>query len=263
MKVKTQDIFEMKIKELDLHPLALTTPRMTDINYTALLTDIELNGQLEPVTLFRGRIIDGRHRWLILQELGIEEINAVKLAPSTTIAELKAIVKSKETRRHETPTQLAITAYRMMVDSETKIAASKAADIVGADRRKVSDAKNIAVKYERLDILTNLFNGEKIDIGTSYIPRPTDSLPAILDWLAVNSVKKANTDIRGQVQMTEEQFAECAVKIVELKCLDIRLVKHITSKMYTYIKDHEIAILEANKLTEEAEKLVNVIRKDQ
>lgn len=51
MKVKTQDIFEMKIKELDLHPLALTTPRMTDINYTALLTDIELNGQLEPNTL--------------------------------------------------------------------------------------------------------------------------------------------------------------------------------------------------------------------
>ena len=47
------EVYDMVPSELELHPLAKTTPRMADRQYTALKADIEMNGQLEPVTLYR------------------------------------------------------------------------------------------------------------------------------------------------------------------------------------------------------------------
>jgi len=236
---KTEEVYEINPAELELHPLAQTTPRMTDANYTALKADIEENGQLDPITLYRGRIIDGRHRWLILQELGIDVILAVKLSPTTSADKLKSLVRSKETRRHETPTQLAISAYKMMLESATKLTAQAAANITGADRRKVGNAKQIADTYGRMDILNTLFDGEMIDIGTAYAPYKTDSLPAILDWLKESKKQGKLKDVRGKVEMTEEQFAECAVRIAELKGLDIKQIKHISSKLFGHVKEYE------------------------
>lgn len=246
---RTEIIYELAPKELDLHPLAETTPVMTDNNYTALKADIEVNGQLEPVTLYRGRIIDGRHRWLILQELGITTITAIKLPHNTSATKLKSIVHSKETRRHKTPTQLAITAYRLMLESTTKLTQKDAAAVVGADARKVSDAKHIANTHGRMDILDTLFDGDKLNIGSEYEPFRTDSLPAILDWLkASTTVKKAKDNRRGTVEMTEDQFKDCALRVVELKGLDMKQIKHIASKLYQHVKEHEV--LEAEKREE-------------
>jgi len=246
--IQTEEIYELAPTELELHPLASTTPRMTDVNYTALKTDIEENGQLEPITLYRGRILDGRHRWLILQELGVSTISAVKLPNNTTRTSLRKLVRSKEIRRHETPSQLAITAYKLMLESEVKISASEAAQTIGADRKKTSNAKSIASDYKRPDILETLFNGEKVDIGTPYEPYKTDSLPAILSWLKdMRKTGNKPKDIRGKVEMTEEQFANCALKLNELKGLDIKQIKHISSKLYQHLKDYETIQAELNE----------------
>ena len=246
MKTETQDIYTMDIATLDLHPLAETTPMMTQENYEALKLDIEANGQLEPISLYRGRIIDGRHRWLILQELGETTIKAIKLPNNTTKAGLASIVRSKETRRHETPTQLAISAYKMMLNSDTKLSASAAAERVGTTRQKVSNAKHIADDYGRMDILDLLFNGDKIDIGTPYDPFKTDSLPAIESWLKENK-SKGKKDPKGKVEMSEEQFLECADIVNQLKCLDIRQIKHISNKLYGHVAEIEEALKESEQ----------------
>ena len=246
MKTETQDIYTMDIATLDLHPLAETTPMMTQENYEALKLDIETNGQLEPISLYRGRIIDGRHRWLILQELGETIIKAVKLPNNTTKAGLASIVRSKETRRHETPTQLAISAYKMMLSSKTKLSASAAAERVGIDRRKVGNAVHIADTYGRMDILDLLFDGDKLDIGTPYNPFPTDSLPAIDNWLK-ESKSKSKKDPKGKIEMTEEQFLECADIMNQLKCLDIRQIKYINNNMYRYVAEIEEALKESKQ----------------
>ena len=46
--------------ELSIHPEALRTPRMVESQYEALKLDIEQNGQIEPIVLYRGKIVDGK-----------------------------------------------------------------------------------------------------------------------------------------------------------------------------------------------------------
>ena len=240
----TQEIHTINLDELDLHPLALSTPRMTDENYTALKADIELNGQLEPVTLYRGRVVDGRHRVLVLRELGDTTVTAVKLPHKTSVSTLKALVRSKEVRRHETPTQLAITAYRLMLNADSKITQTQAAEQIGANAKKISNCKAIASTFHRPDILELLFNGDKLNIGTPYEPFKTDSLPAIVDWLKSSSRVDKAADTRGKVEMTEEQFTECALKVTELVGLDIKQIKHISGKLYHHVKEYEEVLAE-------------------
>lgn len=244
-QTRIEKIYSYNPSELELHPLAESTPRMTNENYTALKADIEMNGQLDPVILYRGRIIDGRHRKLILQELGSETITAVKLPATVSAERLRSIVRSKETRRHETPTQLAITAYRMMVNSDSKVTAQVAAETVGADRRKVGNAKNIATKYGRIDILDLLYDGGKVNVGSDYEPFNTDSLPAILNWLKSISKKEKQIDVRGKVEMTEEQFTKCNSIVSDLIKLDTKMIKHISGKLYYYIKEQEEILAES------------------
>jgi hypothetical protein len=243
-RIRTEEIFEYNPADLELHPLALTTPRMIDENYEALKRDIEANGQLEPVVLYRGRIVDGRHRWLILQELGITAIYVVKLPHNTDATTLKTIVRSKEIRRHETPTQLAISGYKLMVENKDRMSQSKAADTVGADRRKVGEAKKIAVDYNRPDILEILFHGEKINISTDYKPHWTDSLPAIINWLKDKDRGLQVKRKRGQIEMTEEQFLECSVKSKEIMGMDIRQIKHIAKTLYSHVNEYEDMLVE-------------------
>ena len=108
--MKTID--EIKICNTSIHPEALKTPRMIEEQYEALKLDIEENGQIEPVVVYRNRIVDGRHRYLIAQELNLEILKCIKMPNNSTIGDIRRMVKSKETRRHESATQLAISALR-------------------------------------------------------------------------------------------------------------------------------------------------------
>ena len=134
-KSEVQEIKSITPELLTLHPEALATPKMSGIAYDALKRDIEINGQLDPVITYRGKIVDGRHRWLIIQELGIDFIKYIELPNNTTIAQLRRLVQSKETRRHETAGQLAIRAYRLYEQKDSEFSSmSAAADAVGANR---------------------------------------------------------------------------------------------------------------------------------
>lgn len=57
---------------IPVHPLAELVPSMSDAEYDDLKADIEANGQREPITLYEGKILDGRHRARALDELNIE-----------------------------------------------------------------------------------------------------------------------------------------------------------------------------------------------
>lgn len=250
--IKQEEIFELNTDEVELHPLAETTPLMTDSNYTALLNDIDANGQLEPVVLFRGRIVDGRHRQMVLQELGVKTIKAIKLPHNTSAATLKSLVRSREIRRHETPTQLAISAYRLMLNTtDKKLSQREAAEIVGSIAKNVSYAKSIAERYNRPDILEELFNGGTIDIGDGHIPYPTDSLYTILNWLKETKSKTPKNNGKGDIQMTEEQFAECAVLSKEITGKDIKMVEHIARTLYVFVADYKTDLADKEKAKEE------------
>lgn len=56
----------------ELHPLAEAIPLPLDFEYQELLTDIRINGLLDPITLYDGKVLDGRNRLRACREAGIE-----------------------------------------------------------------------------------------------------------------------------------------------------------------------------------------------
>ncbi len=56
----------------DAHPAADALPNMSDAEYHQLKDDIRANGLREPIVLYEGLILDGRHRCQACLELGIE-----------------------------------------------------------------------------------------------------------------------------------------------------------------------------------------------
>lgn len=59
---------------LELHELTLAFPGMAPDEFAGLKASIERDGQEEPIVLYEGKIIDGRHRYRACVELGIEPI---------------------------------------------------------------------------------------------------------------------------------------------------------------------------------------------
>ena len=54
---------------LDVHPLAEKIPEMTPDEFVDLQSDIEANGLREPIWLYEGKILDGRHRYMACVKL--------------------------------------------------------------------------------------------------------------------------------------------------------------------------------------------------
>jgi ParB family chromosome partitioning protein len=57
---------------LQIHDLANVFPRMPNDEFAALKADIKTNGLLEPIWLYDGKVLDGRHRYFACQEIGVE-----------------------------------------------------------------------------------------------------------------------------------------------------------------------------------------------
>src|SRR5690242_6457327 len=62
----------MNSTDLEPHPLAGRIPEMLSDEYVDLVKDIQKHGLREPLVLFEGKILDGRHRYRACAELGIE-----------------------------------------------------------------------------------------------------------------------------------------------------------------------------------------------
>ena len=54
---------------LDAHPLAERIPAMSPEEYEQLVDDIGAHGLREPIVIYDGKILDGRHRYRALHEL--------------------------------------------------------------------------------------------------------------------------------------------------------------------------------------------------
>jgi hypothetical protein len=59
---------------LELHEFCLMIPEASEEDYRRLVEDIKANGQQEAISMFEGKILDGRYRYRACLELGISPI---------------------------------------------------------------------------------------------------------------------------------------------------------------------------------------------
>lgn len=58
--------------KLKIHPICDMVPKMSAEAYEALKSDIQKNGQIDPIWVKGGEIIDGRHRYRACRELSLK-----------------------------------------------------------------------------------------------------------------------------------------------------------------------------------------------
>jgi len=144
--VDFSEIHTAIISELTIHATAESNASASDIAIQSLADDIELNGQLQPIFLFRNKfIIDGRNRLQAMKHLKLTNITYYKVKHKATYEELKMLAQSSEIRRHETKSQLAIKAWKYK--NENNVSLREAARVIGATNTNVSSCNIIAEKY--------------------------------------------------------------------------------------------------------------------
>lgn len=145
------------------HPVANLFPMLSEKQFRELLTDIQAHGQLSPIWLHDGLIVDGRNRYRACLELGIGPVFQEWDQHGDL---LDFVIGFNLKRRHLTATQKAVVAFRMLFMLEAKAkerqlrrsadsvpeilpeqkgdSRDQAAALVGISGRYVSDVKRIA-----------------------------------------------------------------------------------------------------------------------
>jgi len=207
--MRTQTIGRANVLTVLEHNVSALHPLHTAEQFQGLLNDIRLNGQKEPVKMYRGKLVDGRHRLKALKQLGIAYIEYVTLPNNLTLAQLKDEVISSEMRRHLTPTQLALKALDVYdAGSITQEGACVQTQATLAQLKRALAIQKIG----RNDILIHLRSGKLFDVSTtSKFAKPTDSLGAILKYLKdkqfTDAVKLQATVKLDTIAETTSQFS--------------------------------------------------------
>ena len=193
----------LDIHDVSLHKLTETHPKMNQEQFLALTKDIEKKGQLQPVLLYRGKIVDGRHRFLALTALNIGTIKATSIPNNLSLDEVAKVVDSTEMRRHQSPTQLAIKAYRLYKATDMTRTESIARTGCSLSNLKLVLALD---KLGRLDVIDNLEKGVKFDVSDdSRFTKLTDSLLAIVNSIKASNAKLEALAIKSEVDTEEYQ----------------------------------------------------------
>lgn len=136
-----------------VHPIANIFPAMGPAEFSALVADIAEHGQREPIWLYEGKVIDGRHRVQACAELGIEP----KTQDYTGDNPIAFIVSMNLHRRHLNESQRAMVAARLATlqhgqradlarDANlhvSPVTREQAAELLGVSVRSVASAARV------------------------------------------------------------------------------------------------------------------------
>jgi hypothetical protein len=140
---------------LEPHPLADIFPLMSEDEYRRLKADIAQNGLRLPLTLYEGKILDGRNRYSVCVDLGIEPATSEFIGPGTA-AEFVASMNLH--RRHLNDAQRAMAAARLARLSRvgrpaTKIVHRRTISVTQTDAAKLMSVSRGTVNAARKVLL--------------------------------------------------------------------------------------------------------------
>lgn len=150
------------------HPLAEAIPAMSDPEYVELRDDIEENGLLQPIILFDGQILDGRHRYKASLELRKDP--KTKNFTGDANAALAYVISANLKRRNLTKGQRAAAAAKLATmrqgertDLEPsanlpKVSQAEAAAAMQVSERSVGQVEQI--ERDAPDLVPKIESGE-------------------------------------------------------------------------------------------------------
>lgn len=100
------------MKKLAFHPLSFLYPELSDNEKAELRASIEKVGLLEPITLYEGKILDGRHRYEQCVAIGGNRLRQIKMVQYKGTDPLGFIDAKNAKRRHLTSAQKAVIAAK-------------------------------------------------------------------------------------------------------------------------------------------------------
>ena len=232
----------LDIAKVEIHELAELTPTMTEGQFKALKQSIAEHGQQIPVVTYRGKVIDGRHRIKALRELGLTEVKSISEESNMSYEDIREkIMNVYENRRHQTPTQKAIMAYREYAKAKKegeKISQGAAAELYGTTVKQLGRAQTLH-KLAGDDIIELLFQGNKLNTGTISQPNNTDSLATLIlyyknrteDLIDKSDKTKINEDFTDEeIELTNNVVRELRAAYSD------RILNRINKMVYYSIK---------------------------
>ena len=100
----------MTQKNYPIHPVAELFPPMTELELAGLIADIQQNGQRESIVIWRGSLIDGRHRLQACLELNIKPVIKELSDDEDPVA---YVISHNLHRRHLSTSQRAVIAAKL------------------------------------------------------------------------------------------------------------------------------------------------------
>jgi ParB-like chromosome segregation protein Spo0J len=222
------------------HPIADVWPMMDEDKLKELAEDIAKNGQLVPVWLYEGKILDGRNRWAACNIAGVEP----KTKEYTGDEPTAFAVSLNDRRRHMGKSALAAVAAELephfaedakrrqaeqakrnqpqaqkvekLPPIEKAKAREEAAKSVGVNDRYVQDAKK--VKTEAPEVFERLKAGKITlqDAKREVAKKPTD------DWRRDERERQAKV-LKGETVVANEQADKNLICWAESQRLSVRV----------------------------------------
>ena len=196
------------VTHYEIHPLAYYFPTTDQEHYDDIKASIAANGQRNPIGVWRSAVIDGKTRYKICQELGIEpKVNYLDDDDDPLVY----VVEQNALRRHMTTSQRAMTAARISMDSgwgkntaddTPAYTIEKAAAAFGVSPDSVRDARKV-IEHGDVELI------ERCELPSS---APRSQRMAVSNAAAIveSTIQRQQAEEQGRKQADKEARAAMA-----------------------------------------------------
>jgi ParB-like chromosome segregation protein Spo0J len=193
-----------------IHPAAAAMPDMDLGEYEDLKSNIERHGLLTPIELLNGQVIDGRHRYKAVRDLGLEdaaEFVEVDLGDQTPAEYVWSL---NMCRRHLTASQKAAVATEFLPQLE---AAAKARQKASGGDRKSSKSQESSGENRLLQNCSN--RSERSETAVEEAAKIVDVSPRYV--ADAKRLKEEDPEAFEQVKQGEISLSEAKRQIAPKK----------------------------------------------
>jgi len=212
-ELKSEDgsYFLENTNTLLIHDLAYMNRNYTEEEFIELVTSIAQKGQLVPITLYRGKVVDGRHRLLALKYLKVDYVKCIKLPNNYTLNDVKEYIMNVEKRRHDNNLQKNCRYYLQYLQEKDKYESLNEFIKVNSLTSNIKKINKIA-EILGIETIRIAYNFGKVKIDNKY-------------YSSINSLYTKALDIKKEMSNFNKNKQQAGLEIIEDEKIKNKLEK--------------------------------------